>query len=395
MSNRILSWVLIAAVAVWGLLAFALPDLNAEPLLRVSVPSVEAALWLLVGVILLGTLVIWMLQRPDLARKRQAQDIALSNYVADGVIHCTLNGRVHWHNSAAADWVRSGKLIPQLTPLLEKVRKSRRLTMRSMAPDQQGRYTIQVLPVQPRDVVLILRPMQQQGQDSTLYDNFIRRIVHDMRNPLAGIIGHAANLAHALPSDSVQDREHWVRSAATIEHEAQRLARLVDSMLFDARLAYVPLDMQQFDLLDVVEEAVFAMEENAARQDKTLAIDAPRQPMPFDGDRDLLLRALENLIDNSIKYTQAGSEIQVSLDAHTNAYLLRVQDDGEGIAPDFLPDRIFEPLVRARSGGEGSGLGLAIVKKIVAMHHGQIHATSTLGQGTTMTITLTRQEATP
>ncbi|MEO0566068.1 MAG: HAMP domain-containing sensor histidine kinase, partial [Chloroflexota bacterium] len=217
-----------------------------------------------------------------------------------------------------------------------------------------------------------------------IYDHFIRRIVHDMRNPLAGIIGHAANLRHLSPDDG----EGLAKSAAVIENEAQRLARLVDSMLFDARLAYIPLTIETFDVMDIVEEAMFAHDETAAERDVSIEVQAPPEALPFSGDRDLLVRAVSNLIDNSIKYSGEGGQVLVRVGRKGTTYLIAIRDNGPGIPPDYLPDRIFEAFVRAGAGGNGSGLGLSIVRKIARMHGGDVQAKSALGEGTQMLITL-------
>ena len=224
------------------------------------------------------------------------------------------------------------------------------------------------------------------GEKNTFYENFIRRIVHDLRNPLAAIIGHAANLSQA----PTVEPEAWRKSIHTIENEAQRLTRLVDSMLFDARLAYVPLQPQTIDFADVLEEALYTHEDRAAREGKSLSLNVPPNPTPFEGDRDLLLRAFENLIDNSLKYSREGCAVTVRLIDAPTYYVVTVQDNGDGIPPDYLPERIFEPLVRARQAGSGSGLGLSIVRKIIEMHGGSINAQSRLGTGTTMTVRLNK-----
>jgi signal transduction histidine kinase len=161
-------------------------------------------------------------------------------------------------------------------------------------------------------------------------------------------------------------------------------------MLFDARLAYVPLEIRQHDLADILEEALFAHEERAHQAGKAMEMDVPPSPMPLEGDRDLLTRAFENLIDNSLKYSGADGRLRIRLETQPNAYLIQFEDNGEGIPPEFLPDRIFEPLVRARSHGSGSGLGLSTVRKIIEMHGGTVSAQSRLNAGTTMTIRLPR-----
>lgn len=156
----------------------------------------------------------------------------------------------------------------------------------------------------------------------------------------AAIIGHAANLYTTGAVQNTALRE----SAATIEREAQRLARLVDSMLFDARLAYVPLERATFDLADVVEEAVYAHDERAAQEGKSLEVLAPPDAMPVEGDRDLLARTFENLIDNSLKYTGSDGSVQIQIEAQPGGYAVQLVDNGMGIPPDYLPEILYQTL---------------------------------------------------
>jgi signal transduction histidine kinase len=230
-----------------------------------------------------------------------------------------------------------------------------------------------------------------QNDSATFYERFIRRTVHDMRNPLAAIIAHASNLQSTPDSDRTAFRS----TAETIEHEAQRLTRLVDSMLFDARLSYVPLALEVLDLRDVIEDVFLQHDERAFREEKLLELDMPSEAAPLEADRDLLVRAISNLVDNSLKYSRPDAMVRLTLETLDDRYLVQVSDTGDGIPPEYLPDRIFEALVRARprEGGGGSGLGLSIVKKIVEMHGGSIRADSVLGQGTTMTMQLPKPRA--
>lgn len=111
---------------------------------------------------------------------------------------------------------------------------------------------------------------------------------------------------------------------------------------------------------------------------------------PYHGDRDLLTRALSNLVDNSLKYSKEGALIQIRLehDESASGYRLAVRDSGSGIPFNVLPDKIFEPLVRAHAKESGSGLGLSIVKRVAELHGGTARAESVLGKGTTITLWL-------
>lgn len=357
------------------------------PLVTVRVVNEILLLWALLGIGLLALGLIRLL-RAYLARGRWIRRYsALSGYLNEGILICTSKGRVHWHNEAARDLLGGRKQIaPALKMLLKRAQSTQGIALQTLATGENNRYTVQAVPLDRNTYALIARSLQTGGAQNTFYENFIRRIVHDMRNPLAAVIGHAANMRQSAQIEP----DTWRRSISTIEDEAQRLARLVDSMLFDARLAYVPLEIRQHDLADILEEALFAHEERAHQAGKAMEMDVPPSPMPLEGDRDLLTRAFENLIDNSLKYSGADGRLRIRLETQPNAYLIQFEDNGEGIPPEFLPDRIFEPLVRARSHGSGSGLGLSTVRKIIEMHGGTVSAQSRLNAGTTMTIRLPR-----
>jgi len=114
------------------------------------------------------------------------------------------------------------------------------------------------------------------------------------------------------------------------------------------------------------------------------------EDLPFViGDDSRVRQVLFNLYSNAAKFTDSGT-ITVRARALTDTVEVSMTDTGSGIPPEYLPHRIFEPLVRVRPGGGalGSGLGLSIVQKIVELHHATISVESTLGQGTTFTLCL-------
>lgn len=358
-------------------------------LISVRVVSEGVLIWLMIGA---GLVVAALLRLIRLRRTHSAlirQFTALSAHLDEGIILCDRWGKPRWHNATAQPFIQKGAK-DNLAAWVKQQRESNGGVIRqTVTLSEEERFTVQVAPVDKQMYAVIYRPQNAGAAKNTFYENFIRRIVHDLRNPLAAIIGHAANLSQAPTIEP----EAWRKSIHTIESEAQRLTRLVDSMLFDARLAYVPLQPQMIDLADVLEEAVYTHEDRAAREDKTLRLNLPPEPASILGDRDLLLRVFENLVDNSLKYSREGAIISAQLTDTGGGYVVTVQDNGDGIAAEYLPDRIFEPLVRARQTGSGSGLGLSIVRKIIEMHGGNISAQSRLGVGTTMTVRLNKPSA--
>jgi len=381
----------VLGLLAWGALTFLLntySESTQNVLVTVRVSSNEALIWLLsgTGLLLAGVLRILRARRVNLAWVMQFK--ALSASLDEGIIVCDRRGKPRWNNATAQSFVQIGAkdIIPNL--IKQQRQAPGQLIRQTVNLSESERYAVQVLPLDRQTYAVVYRPLNVGGEKNIFYENFIRRIVHDLRNPLAAIIGHAANLSQA----PTVEPEAWRKSIQTIESEAQRLTRLVDSMLFDARLAYVPLQPQMIDFADVLEEALYTHEDRAAREGKNLSLNVPSDPVSVEGDRDLLLRAFENLIDNSLKYSRDGSAITVRLTDAQTYYVVTVQDNGDGISPDYLPDRIFEPLVRARQTGSGSGLGLSIVRKIIEMHGGSISAQSRLGAGTIMTVRLNKPQ---
>ncbi len=349
------------------------------PLVTISFASPLAMAWFLTGIVVIGIGVVVL----SSDERRKLRDKAM-DLVEHPILITDSKGRIIWRNRETKNIITSD-IEKQLSRTFTTIVEESNLLIRQVittADDRQ--FQLRIKSLSRSNFLISFEPIAKRDDRSAFYDLFIRRIVHDMRNPLAGIIGHAANLKYSDPAHTT----NWKQSADTIEAEAQRLSRLVDSMLFDARLEYVPLQLDVIDAADVIEESLYTLEDTAITQGKSIQLQLPHDEMPIYVDRDLMVRAIENLIDNSIKYTTQDGHIRVRVQRNNRNIVILIQDNGAGIEPDYLPDKIFEPLVRATKQKGGSGLGLSTVKKIVEMHHGRIQAKSTLGEGTTMQIIL-------
>jgi len=329
-------------------------------------------------------LVGWLLcaQRGQYER-RDLLPLLAREHLSDGIMLFDQRGRLRWSNLTGRMLLLDSNSAPrsEAAALLQRTLNTHHVALQSMTTSSGGRVTVQALPM-PGAVALIARSSQTDPTQNAFYERFLQRIVHDMRNPLAAIIAHAGNL------QSVPD----TRAAQIIENEALRLTRLVDSILFDARLSYVPLNAEALDLVDVIEEVLYQFDERAVREGKTIRVETPAERAPLEADRDLLVRALSNLLDNSLKYSKTGGVVRIVLETQPTRYMIRIIDNGDGIPSEYLPDKIFEALVRARpkQTGSGSGLGLAIVKKVVELHGGRIMAESVFGKGTAIVLWLPR-----
>src|SRR3974390_1098770 len=224
--------------------------------------------------------------------------------------------------------------------------------------------------------------------------DFVANASHELRTPLAALLGFIETLQGAAKDDPAA-REKFL---AIMQDQAARMARLIDDLLSLSRIelnAHLKPDTP-VDLTIIVRQVVDGLQTLARDRGVEIKIAAPAEPLVVLGDRDELIRALENLVENALKYGATGKRIDIKL-AHmpTRAGVQEVQlivrDFGPGIAPEHLP-RLTERFYRvdvadSRSQG-GTGLGLALVKHVLNRHGGRLTIESTLGSGATFTMHL-------
>ena len=174
--------------------------------------------------------------------------------------------------------------------------------------------------------------------------------------------------------------------------ETDRMIRIVKDLLMLSRLDNDKLDLRprRFQVEDMVRHVYEAMKIDAQNRGHTLRLEL-HEPGSMTGDVERLEQVLVNVISNSVKYTPDGGEILIEAHREGDKVVMRVQDNGIGI-PDEDLGRIFDRFyrvdkARSREMG-GTGLGLAIAKEIMQVHGGEITLSSTLGKGTTVTLTL-------
>ena len=179
----------------------------------------------------------------------------------------------------------------------------------------------------------------------------------------------------------------------TLDRQVAQLTRLVDDLLDVSRITTgrIRLKLETLDLRGVVHRAVEVVRPQADRKGQRLTESLPEEALWVEGDAARLEQVLVNLLDNANKYTDRDGLIAVTLQKEGDEAVLRVQDNGVGIAPEVLP-HIFELFTQAdqsldRAQG-GLGIGLALVQLLVAMHKGRVEARSALGQGSEFIVRL-------
>lgn len=227
-----------------------------------------------------------------------------------------------------------------------------------------------------------LEQLRQAALDE--HARFLRRLDHQLKNPLTALHAGLASLALTLNDADQRQTVH------TLELEAQRLSRLIFNLRKLADLAAIPLDLEPVDLAAFVSEVVELARDRPDFADRQFAVELPPGPLPpLLGDRDLLLLAVHNLLDNAFKYTRPGDRILLSVEVAEGDVLIRVQDTGIGIPQADLP-LVGEELYRGGNTRHipGDGIGLAVVNAVIAHHDGTVSLDSTLGAGTTVTLRL-------
>ena len=238
-------------------------------------------------------------------------------------------------------------------------------------------------------VLLLAEDRTQRQRADEARRDFVANISHELKTP----IGAMALLSEAIEG-AADDPESVRRFAGRMQHESGRLGRLVNEIIDLSRLQFdnpvesaraVPVDAVIGEALDRVQSAAEAKHIRLVR--------GGPHGLAVIGDKDQLVTAVNNLVDNAIAYSPEHTRVAVGVRERDDAVEITITDQGIGIPDDELP-RIFERFyrvdqARSRQTG-GTGLGLAIVKHIAAAHRGEVSVWSSHGAGSTFTLRLPR-----
>jgi two-component system, OmpR family, phosphate regulon sensor histidine kinase PhoR len=241
---------------------------------------------------------------------------------------------------------------------------------------------------EPSDILLMtfndLTPLRRVEE---MRADFIANASHELRTPLAALLGFIETLQGRAKDDPVA-REKFL---AIMQQQATRMARLIDDLLSLSRIE-LNAHLQPstpVELAPIVRQVLDGLQMLARDRGVEIKVSLPSEPLTVLGERDELIRALENLVENALKYGAAGKRIDIALTrGQTRAgqaeARLAVRDYGPGIAPEHLPrltERFYRVDVSDSRQQGGTGLGLALVKHILNRHGGRLSIESTPGAG--------------
>jgi signal transduction histidine kinase len=223
-----------------------------------------------------------------------------------------------------------------------------------------------------------------------LRDRFLSIAAHDLNSPITALIGYADLLNKQIEQTSgVATTER--RMLTMIAAQARRLSQMINSLLDFSNIqrGQMTVERKAVDLAALVQRVVERMQ--FTRERHTLVAIIPDTPLMIIGDDVRLEEAVQNLVQNAVKYSGAGSTVTVTVEGTTSGATIAVTDEGIGIAPDVVP-KLFDEFYRASNAGgqPGIGLGLYVVKEIVSLHDGTVDVQSEVGRGSTFTIRLPR-----
>jgi signal transduction histidine kinase/putative methionine-R-sulfoxide reductase with GAF domain len=207
---------------------------------------------------------------------------------------------------------------------------------------------------------------------------YLSNVSHELRSPLTVIQGYLEALADAR--GDAEQSAHYLHVAS---EQARRLGRMIDEVLhvsqLDQGMAQRHVDWAPVALADIVRNVLQSHRQPATVKGLQVVATVPGTLPVLAGDERLLHSLVFHLVDNAVKFTRAGGRVEVALEADADEVVLRVEDDGIGIAPEFHA-RIFEKFFMVDAGSSkahaGAGIGLFLVKEIVAIHGGAIRVES-------------------
>ncbi|MBM7713672.1 two-component system sensor histidine kinase ResE [Bacillus thermophilus] len=338
----------------------------------------------------------------NVLRQEKEQLTSILSSMADGVMTFSRDGTILITNPPAErflhlwpyDEMDSEHPMPsELAALLEKAIADEAEQTGELSI--QGRYYVVIVsPLYTHDqknvrgAVAVIRDMTEERRLDKLRIDFVANVSHELRTPIAMLQGYSEAIIDDIAGSEEEKRE----IIKIIYDESLRIGRLVNELLDLARMeaGHTALHYEKVDVGKFVQR-ITSKFQAIARENNIELKSSVEDNVYFSLDSDRIEQVLTNLIDNAIRHTHEGGNIQVSQTTVDNGIMITVEDDGTGIPEEDLPfvfERFYKADKARTRGKSGTGLGLAIAKNIIDAHNGMMTVASKLDEGTTFTIFL-------
>jgi signal transduction histidine kinase len=246
------------------------------------------------------------------------------------------------------------------------------------------------------DIRLRARELAQAYQKLAEQDvarrEFLTNVAHELRTPLMAASGYL----QILQQGSMLNQEQLAHALDTVSRNVQQIVTLVNDILFLQEMDLVLPDFQAVDMGEVASTVLERYKSQAAERGIHLSLTEDRELPPVSGDAKSLERALTALVDNAIKFSPKGGDVEIRLKKGDQQIYVTVEDHGIGISPNTRP-RIFDRFYHMEKEDDdlfgGIGLGLAITRQVIQQHKGTLEVESEHGQGSTFTMRLPEWES--
>jgi signal transduction histidine kinase len=271
--------------------------------------------------------------------------------------------------------------------LTQKITKPLQAISRTTSKIAEGKFDTSLVRSGQDEVGQLSRDITKMAEQLKHYRNtrrqFLSHVSHDLRTPLTYIKGYSALMkdAEQLPEDEVR------RHVDVIYHEANRMEHLVQDLFQLTQLeeGKMELDLEAVNIVKWLETMVHQRQEMLKKHRLTCHVVRDNPHVYAKIDRLRMEQVLDNLLENSIRYTEEGGKITIAVQRTVTDVIVRITDTGIGIPQEDLPyiwERFYRVDKSRSSAHGGTGLGLAIVKLLVEQHGGEIGVESEPGKGT-------------
>ncbi len=227
---------------------------------------------------------------------------------------------------------------------------------------------------------------QKLAEQDLTRREFLTNVAHELRTPLMAASGYLQILKKGvLTGDSLNE------ALGTVSRNVEHIVSLVNDILFLQEIELVLPDFQPVDMLKIASTVTDKYAKKAEAHRVRLKVKSGRNVPQVCGDPKSLERALTALVDNAIKFSPQGGDVEISFAAHPNQLLVSVEDHGIGIVPEVRAN-IFDRVYHLEKSGDelfgGLGIGLSITRQVIEQHQGKLDVESKPGKGSTFTLSI-------